>query len=196
MRETKLDITNRLRKENRDGEAGDFRRRRIKELRAAGKRKVEAGEIAWQEMEDAYPPLPPTEEPEEDELETSPEFTAEQIAQLPPGSLDEFMSDADWVYSNLTQKEVDLEKAPSTGAVALLEWARENKNDFFSKVVPRVIAQLEKQDALDDAEEVEAMEIEKLIEELGIVHTDEVYSASLIEIPKPKATDGEGTNSC
>ena len=64
--------------------------------------------------------------------------------------------------------------------------------DFFSKVVPRVIAQLEKQDALDDAEEVEAMEIEKLMEELGIIDTGEIYSASLREIPKPKATDGGG----
>jgi hypothetical protein len=57
-------------------------------------------------------------------------------------------------------KDVDAENAPSTGALALLSWARADKDGFFSKIVPRVLQRLEKEAANDFDPEKEQAEAE------------------------------------
>ncbi len=56
MNESKIEATDRLRREGRWAEASQFKDETIKRLRAEG-RKKEANEVAWAEMIAAFPPL-------------------------------------------------------------------------------------------------------------------------------------------
>ena len=85
MNESKLDISNRLRREGRWAEASLFKDGIIKELRADGLKRPEAQAQAWEQMAERFPPL---DIPEADEPGT--DFMPEEIAGLPPGSLEEF----------------------------------------------------------------------------------------------------------
>jgi hypothetical protein len=162
MIESKAELSRRLQAEGRWKEAEEFKNAKIKELRADGLLRPEAQASAWAALAEKYPPSEiPVEEPE---------FTSEEVAGLPAGSLKEFMKDASWVYANLELKNVDAENAPSTGALALLSWARANKDDFFSKIVPRVLQHQEKHGP-DDPEkeeaEAEGMRIDDLMQRAG-----------------------------
>ena len=139
MTESKIDLTDRLRREKRWEEAAQYKDSTAKELRDGGMKRGEANQEAWESMAEKYPPLaaPQEEEPGQDQ---DLEFEDEQVAGLPPGSLEDFFTDADWVYGNLERGEVDPTAAPSSGALALLKWATRNKNDFFGKIVPRALA--------------------------------------------------------
>ena len=137
MTESKIDLTDRLRREKRWEEAAQYKDSTAKQLRDGGMKRGEANEAAWESMAEKYPPLAA---PQEEESNQDLEFSAEQTAGLPPGSLEDFFTDADWVYGNLERGEVDPATAPSSGALALLKWATRNKNDFFGKIVPRALA--------------------------------------------------------
>ena len=61
MNESKIDLTERLRREGRWAEASKFKDETVKKLRAEGMKRAEAGEQAWQKVAEAYPPLPSAE---------------------------------------------------------------------------------------------------------------------------------------
>lgn len=61
MAESKIELTERLRREGRWSEAMAWKDGKIKELRAAGKRKADAADEAWRLLAEKYPPLPPPE---------------------------------------------------------------------------------------------------------------------------------------
>jgi hypothetical protein len=78
MEESKIELTERLRREGRWAEASKFKDTALKEFRSKGMRKAEAAEKAWSAMAKAYPPLPPLERDEEldeyeDELNDDPD---------------------------------------------------------------------------------------------------------------------------
>jgi hypothetical protein len=58
MIESKIALTERLRKENRWAEASKFKDDTIKQLRGDGMTKAAAADEAWERMEKAFPPLP------------------------------------------------------------------------------------------------------------------------------------------
>jgi len=139
MKESKIVLTRRLTRENRWEEASLFKDSKIKELKAEGMKRAEANEAAWEAMGKKYPPI---ENPEEGKPEVAgavADFTPEQIANLPPGSLKNFLADSDWVYSNLELGESCLDEPPSTGALGLLSWARAHRNDFYGKILPKAL---------------------------------------------------------
>jgi hypothetical protein len=55
MKESKIDLTERLRREGRWAEASKYKDETVKKLRAKGMKRAEAGEQAWQRMADAFP---------------------------------------------------------------------------------------------------------------------------------------------
>ncbi len=59
MNQSKIELTERLRREGRWAEASQFKDQTVKKLRAGGMKRTEAGEQAWQKMAEAYPPLRP-----------------------------------------------------------------------------------------------------------------------------------------
>lgn len=57
MNESKIELTNRLRREGRWAEASKLKDTALADFRAKGMRRDEAAEAAWAAMEEAYPPL-------------------------------------------------------------------------------------------------------------------------------------------
>ena len=64
MTESKIELTERLRRESRWAEASKLKDEAIKEAKKAGMKSDEAKDAGWDAMEKAYPPLPSTAEPE------------------------------------------------------------------------------------------------------------------------------------
>ncbi len=92
MNESKIEWTKRLMREKRWEAASAYRDSKRTELRASGKTKREASELAWEEMATAFPPLDPapgldpdnmTATAVEDEPEPEPLGPAE-LACFPP----------------------------------------------------------------------------------------------------------------
>jgi hypothetical protein len=57
VNESKIVLTERLRREGRWGEASKFKDEALKELRLKGMKRDEASEAAWDGMEQAFPPI-------------------------------------------------------------------------------------------------------------------------------------------
>ncbi len=180
MLESKSVLTNRLRSLGLWSDASLWKDSKIKEFREAGMRRAEAAEKAWKLLSEKYPPE--IEIPQQNEKCTpGVNFIPEQTADLPPGALADFWQDVNWAYGNLEAGEVDPENAPSAGAVALLGWARSNKNDFFAKMVPRALSFLEKQDPPQEHDQQELEEIEDLAAALGVTSDGIPYTGRLLE---------------
>lgn len=58
MDESKIDLTERLRREGREKEASEYRNKVREQLRAEGKTRKEAMQAAWEAARRAFPPLP------------------------------------------------------------------------------------------------------------------------------------------
>ena len=183
MDESKIDLTDRLRRERRWEEASKYKDSTAKQLRDGGMKRSEAIEEAWLKMAEKYPPLVAPQEAEFDQDEDM-KFEAEQIASLPSGNLEGFYADVGWCYGNLERGEVDPATAPSSGALALLKWARRNKNDFFAKIVPRAIAAPNTQREEKAVADAEHRRIDRLADMLGAKKPKRLED--VLGIKKPK----------
>ena len=161
MNQSKLELTKRLEREGRWEEASQWKDSRIKYHRSKGNKRPEAQALAWEEMEAKYPPV---EVPEE--VLSAPGFSPEVLASLPPGSFRTFMEDAEWVYANLESGCINVAEPPSTGAVALLTWARTNRDAFYSKILPRGLEQIEQQREKDEKTRKEELQYNEDAEEV------------------------------
>lgn len=56
MKESKIELTERLRRENRWAEASRFKDEMVRKFRSEGMTKAAAGEAAWEAMSERYPP--------------------------------------------------------------------------------------------------------------------------------------------
>jgi hypothetical protein len=101
-------------------------------------------------MAEKYPAL--AVEEVEEMASAPPEFSPGEIASLPQLGLKNFLADAHWVYENLEAEDINVADIPSAGALALLSWARANKDDFFGRILPRTLERMEKQQTKVDAE--------------------------------------------
>jgi hypothetical protein len=65
MKESKIELNDRLRREGRWNEAAVWKDAKIKELRATSMKRADAKEEAWRLMAERFPPPPPAPEPDE-----------------------------------------------------------------------------------------------------------------------------------
>lgn len=110
MTESKIELTNRLKREDRWSTASLFKDEKIKELRATGMKRGEAQEAAWEAMSNEYPPAE----------------TPKEVYHLPSGLLEDFLRDATWAHKNEELGDADIGPAPSERAMQLLRWLQEN----------------------------------------------------------------------
>jgi len=135
MSESRIAATDRLRREGRWDEASIYRDQVRKRLRGEGIDRTEAGDRAWQEMLEKYPPLP-----ESDPSSDISEDLEAHIWPDPGWSPPNLARDILWVYQNLVRQNVRSADAPGAGAWALLRWARQYRNRFFEVMLPKAMA--------------------------------------------------------
>ncbi|MBU4400520.1 MAG: hypothetical protein KKE86_14450, partial [Planctomycetes bacterium] len=63
MNESKIELTERWRREGRWSEASRFKDAAVKDFRSQGMKRAEASDAAWEATAEAFPPPAPTEQP-------------------------------------------------------------------------------------------------------------------------------------
>lgn len=159
MKESKSQLTNRLRREGSWEEASLFKDGEIRRLRSEGMKRAEAQAAAWEAMEERFPPQDVPMDSGEDGA------SWEEFAAVAPSTPDSFVRDGLWVYERIAVKGVKPSDAPSPGAWSLLQWARRNKSKFFDSILPKVLAAHQK------SEEVQATSSEEDEDDLTLLET-------------------------
>jgi len=112
MTESKIELSERLRRENRWDEASRFKDTAVKDFKSQGMKRTEATEAAWEAMAEAFPPLAVTDAPGghdgDDELIDVDALVAKQPH--------DFNRDVQWVYAHLADRNAEPENAPTAGA--------------------------------------------------------------------------------
>ena len=150
--EDKQSFHRRIKQAGLTGEVYKFKDNLIAKYRQEGMKRPEAQHRAWCDMMAKYPPPPEDESP--------------PAQPLPAPSDDTFVSDAMWVYANIT-RNVALEDAPSPGAYGLLQWAKDCPNDFYKTTMPKVLDIKAKQAGTANQTDQEDEELGELEELLG-----------------------------
>lgn len=180
--ESKIELTERLRREGRWPEASKFKDTALADFRAKGMKRDEASEEAWAAMAEAYPPLPVAEVPVEPAA-GAPEAVTTDATPIPWSDLPtdaDFDAEVRWVHqqyiliieetprSRVIHWERATKKPPSTGACSLARWAADNRTAFYKDLLPRTMAKAN----ANQEEEVNIREEKKSIEELrGILQS-------------------------
>jgi len=141
MNESKIALTERLRREGRWAEASKFKDTALADFRAKGMKRDEASEAAWEAMEKAYPPLAAVDAPADPGAPQAAaiNFCVQGLGEI-PASWSELADNASlqaelaWVQSNrlrvveekpsgATRVHLDRARspAPSGGALSWLE---------------------------------------------------------------------------
>lgn len=157
MSESKIVLTERLRREGRWEKASEFKDKAIAEFRADGMKRTEAAEAAWIAMAEAFPALSVGVLPVETGAcsQTGPASVAGPIPwkDLPTDAT--FDEEVRWVHQQYILIVEDSSqcpiihwdrataKAPSTGACSLARWAAENRTAFYKDLLPKTMARLE-----------------------------------------------------
>lgn len=168
MAESKLVLSKRLQREGRYNEAFLYKDLMLKELRAKKVFGEKAKEESWRLMAKKYPPKPEL-EPKKPVKEKPVEkkFEPLEVADdLPDSTPDTFLQDATWVYNNLRRRGASLQNAPTSGAVGLLEWARDNPNDFYKQTWPKALGLVGSQKPDVDDETSRNLDHVKSLEEM------------------------------
>jgi hypothetical protein len=180
MKESKMALTDRLRKEGRWEEASLFKDEVIKKLRLEKtyKTKFEAAEDAWEQMEAKYPPLPETEIAKEEKATVS-------ISPIPWQDLPtkaEFSKEVEWVHQQfvLIVEETPRgrkilwdnasEPPPSTGACSMALWAADNRTAFYKDILPKAMTSATPggdEDGLVREEKKSIAEVQRIIEKMS-----------------------------
>ena len=135
MNESKIELTERLRKEGFWAEASKRKDDKVKEFRAEGLSRREAGQKAWEWLAIEYPPVTPS--PLADSLDS------DDSATKPGGTVADVSLSADtpletlrWVAKALGRiangKKIRLPEIPSEAAYAVLDWAKKDPDAFFA----------------------------------------------------------------
>jgi hypothetical protein len=166
--ESKIVIVERLRREGRWAEASKFKDTALKDFRAKGMKRDEATAAAWEAMATAYPPIGEAapETPDATEHDSDIDALLDRIGDGRPSDL---VQDTLWAYEHLANRRIKASDAPSCGAWALLEWARQYRNRFFEQVLPK--AMLNKPSEADEnirEAEMKAQEIERTLKSFDL----------------------------
>ncbi len=145
MTESKIGLTERLRREGRWSEATRFKDETIAQLRSEGMKRIDAATEAWKRTAEKYPPLAETDsvettaavqQPEEAGDDVDVDALLDRVGDRQPPDL---VRDTLWVYQNIENRGVKPENAPSLGAWSLLKWARDYRNRFFEQILPKAL---------------------------------------------------------
>lgn len=157
MSESKIVLTERLRKEGRWDEASKFKDKAIADFRADGMRRSEAAAAAWTAVAEAFPP-------QLGEGRVSGQNGAGEALEatcMHPIPWNDLPAEADfedevrWVHQQYVVIVQDSQqgpqihwdrataKAPSTGACSLALWAAENRTAFYKDLLPKTMARSE-----------------------------------------------------
>jgi hypothetical protein len=141
MNETKIELTHRLQREGRWGEASVLREKLRRELREAGKTRAVANDEAWSRMADEFPPLSASHQQSEGEGDPLADGDDGDLPEnLPVGSAT-FKEDLLWAYHNITSAVTET-TAPSGSAWYLREWGRNPRaRDKFVTLVMKTFGQ-------------------------------------------------------
>jgi hypothetical protein len=179
--ESKIKLTERLRREGRWPEATRFKDEALREFRAKGMKRDEASEAAWAAMAEAYPSLPAAEVPV-DPAAGAPEAMTTDATPIPWSDLPtdaDFDEEVRWVHqqyvliveetprSRVIHWERATKKPPSTGACSLARWAADNRTAFYKDLLPRTMAKAnvnQEEEANIREEKMRIAEIEGMLE--------------------------------
>jgi hypothetical protein len=159
--------------------ASKFKDTALADFRANGMKRNEAAEAAWEAMAKAYPPLA------DDTPQSSPTATAEHptpkrpieaddgpeidilLERIEAGQASDLVRDTLWTYENLANHRIKASDAPSCGAWALLNWAREYRNRFFEQVLPKAMLKTPPENETNAREEeIRIEEMEKVLRKM------------------------------
>jgi hypothetical protein len=171
MAESKIDLTNRLRREGRWEEASVFKDETVKQLRAEGVTRTEASEKAWEAVALKYPPLEPAEPLPTDTAQEATEAEITALLEREDASPD-LVRDILWAYSNLENGRAAPDSAPGAGAWALLKWARQYRARFFEQVLPKAMLANTRRDEEEHNRQRGQRQIEEIEEMLREFHAD------------------------
>jgi len=129
--ESKIAATKRLTAEGSWDEACSFRDEVRQKLRAEGQTRAQAREGAWEAMLEAFPPPEPDSE-SDISFVVPPEWDSRS-------SSEDYVPAILWTLNNLDNEEVQPAGAPGPGAWSMLTWAKQYRNAFFEKVLPRAL---------------------------------------------------------
>jgi hypothetical protein len=132
MEESRIEITDRLRREGRWAEASKFKQAKFNQLKAEGIRGEERKDQAWDALELAFPPLPEPEPEEPKELE-------DFVGDFDLGAAD-LPLEMEWVANHPkliddTKAAKDYPEPPNAKALNMFHWAQGAKTKFFDKVM-------------------------------------------------------------
>ncbi|MGA2035587.1 MAG: hypothetical protein ABSG68_25340 [Thermoguttaceae bacterium] len=179
MTESKIELTERLRREGRWAEASRLKDTALADFRAKGMKRDEAAEAAWAAMAEAYPPLPVAEGPA-DPAAGAPEAMTTDAPPIPWSDLPtegDFDEEVRWVHQQyiliieetphgrVIHWERARKKPPSTGACSLARWAADNRTAFYKDLLPKTMAK----PSLNQEEEANLREAEMRAEEIEAV---------------------------
>jgi hypothetical protein len=200
MTESKIELTERLRREGRWAEASKLKDTAMQEFRGKGMKRDEASDAAWEAMATAFPPLPPAEE----SISEVPNMATGNphgygghdedlialdalLKRIGDQQSPDLIRDSLWVYQHLANRNAKPENAPSLGAWSLLQWARQYKNRFFEQVLPRAMLNKPDEEKKEQVrrEKSKIEDIKALLEELNQQSAEEL-AANVPESIKAK----------
>jgi hypothetical protein len=133
--ESRIEATDRLRREGRWEAASKFREEKRREFKAAGLKRAEANDAAWDAMLAVFPPAStgtctgePTAVPDDAAIAA--------LASRRPSPMS-YADEVAWVYSHLGDEIVPTDEFPSLGAYSLWVWARSNPARFYDALWPK-----------------------------------------------------------
>jgi len=145
MQETRAEAMHRLQREGRWEEASAYRQEVRKQQRAAGKTKAKAGQIAWQMMAERFLPLGAAQGTQVDGSDGLSYQQLDELLRRTAGQGVDLIRDVFWTFENLANTDVAAEDAPSMGAWSLLEWAKNHRNYFYERLLPKALTAKERQ---------------------------------------------------
>jgi len=186
MEESKIELTERLRRENRWAEASQFKDEMVRTFRSKGMKRAEAGEEAWRRMAEKYPPLPVAE--------------AENISvrilgvgEIPPSWPDlpdnaSLQAELAWVQSNrlrvveerpsgATRVHLDRARSPAPSWAAL-SWLETSIRSYatYVDVVARSLKDEQDEQGWVKREKMALEEVKGLLEEINDQWAEELLA--------------------
>lgn len=131
MKESKSESTDRLRREGRWDDARKLLDQTREQHLSQGKSRQEANKFAWEAVRSEFPPHSPEDE------RIAALSAAELKALVDRSERSNLDTDRLWVYHNLSNPSAQPNDAPGLGAWSMLQWARNNSNQFFAALMPR-----------------------------------------------------------
>ena len=206
MTESKIEITERLRREGRWSEASLFKDTELRKLRSGGVTKADAGDEAWRRMAEKFPPMDNSGDTNGGLFDELPDAAAGEPSPPPsPKGADtdidvdallerigdnrqpaDLVRDTLWTYENLENRRARPQDAPSLGAWALLAWARQYRNRFFEQVLPKAMMNrpIEDEENLRKAERRSIEEINGVLQQFNDKMEADLRRDLLADVPR------------